>query len=362
VEKNHCVATRKISKVKFYLLFGICYFKIPSMNYSVLTKLSFHSAVQNWFKDQFESVSPPQEKGWPSIAAGQHTLILAPTGSRKTLAAFLWSIDELLRQGLKDPQFNKNPQGIHTLYISPLKALNNDIQRNLNKPLKEIAQKFSQSEDVVPEIRTMVRTGDTPPSLRQSMLRKPPHILITTPESLYLILNSDRGRTLFSNLRYLILDEIHSITTNKRGVHLSLSLERLMSLCTKEPVRIGLSATQKPLKRIASFLGGQISNPNSLNPRLVSIIDCGQKKNMDLKVISPVPDFSDLPDFSVWPAVLNKLYDYIIAHRTTLVFVNMRSQTEKIARQINEKHREKIDDPSGHPGKLSGCFGPTGCG
>ncbi len=328
------------------------------MNYSVLTKLSFHPAVQNWFKDQFESVSPPQKKGWPSIAAGQHTLILAPTGSGKTLAAFLWSIDELLRQGLKDPQFNKNPQGIHTLYISPLKALNNDIQRNLNKPLKEIAQNFNQSEVVVPEIRTMVRTGDTPPSLRQSMLRKPPHILITTPESLYLILNSDRGRTLFSNLRYLILDEIHSITTNKRGVHLSLSLERLMSLCTKEPVRIGLSATQKPLKRIAAFLGGQISNPNSLNPRPVSIIDCGQKKNMDLKVISPVPDFSDLPDFSVWPAVLNKLYDYIIAHRTTLVFVNMRSQTEKIARQINEKHREKIDDPSAilalsHHGSMS---------
>jgi ATP-dependent Lhr-like helicase len=328
------------------------------MSYAILNKLSFHPTIQSWFKDQFESVSPPQEKGWPSIAAGKHTLILAPTGSGKTLAAFLWSIDQLLRQGLQDPQFDKNPQGIHTLYISPLKALNNDIQRNLNKPLNEIAQYADQSENVIPNIRSMVRTGDTPPHLRQSMLKKPPHILITTPESLYLILNSDRGRMLFSNLRYLILDEIHSITTNKRGVHLSLSLERLMPLCKNEPVRIGLSATQKPLDRIAAFLGGQISKNKTLNSRPVSIIDCGQKKKMDLKVISPVPDFSDLPDFSVWPAVINILYDYILTHRTTLVFLNMRAQTEKIARQLNEKHRKKIDDPSAvialsHHGSMS---------
>ena len=328
------------------------------MSYTILNKLSFHPAVQAWFKNQFESVSPPQEKGWPSIAAGQHSLILAPTGSGKTLAAFLWSIDQLLRQGLKDPEFEKNPQGIHTLYISPLKALNNDIQRNLNKPLSEIAQYLHQSENRIPQIRAMVRTGDTPPNLRQAMLKKPPHILITTPESLYLILNSDRGRMLFSNLQFLILDEIHSITTNKRGVHLSLSLERLMNLCKKEPVRIGLSATQKPLDRIAAFLGGQVSKNNILNPRPVSIVDCGQKKKMDLKVISPVPDFSELPDFSVWPAVINKLYDYILSHRTTLVFLNMRAQTEKIARQLNQKYRKKIDDPEAvialsHHGSMS---------
>jgi ATP-dependent Lhr-like helicase len=328
------------------------------MNYAILNKLSFHPAIQSWFKDQFESVSPPQVKGWPSIANKKHTLILAPTGSGKTLAAFLWSIDQLLRQGLDDSQFDKNPQGIHTLYISPLKALNNDIQRNLNKPLTEIGEHLGQTEEIVPEIRTMVRTGDTPPHLRQAMLKKPPHILITTPESLYLILNSDRGRTLFSNLRYLILDEIHSITTNKRGVHLSLSLERLMGLCKNEPVRIGLSATQKHLDRIAAFLGGQISKKKGLEPRPVSIIDCGQKKTMDLKVISPIPDFSDLPEFSVWPAVINKLYDYILAHRTTLVFLNMRAQSEKIARQLNVKHQEKINDPSAiialaHHGSMS---------
>ena len=328
------------------------------MGYEILNKLSFHPVVQTWFRENFESVSPPQEIGWPSIAAQKHTLIMAPTGSGKTLAAFLWSIDELFRQGLKDGKSFKNSKGIHTLYISPLKALNNDIQRNLNKPLGDIYKKLGQRENVVPEIRVMVRTGDTPPGLRQSMLKNPPHILITTPESLYLILNSDRGRTLFSNLRYLIIDEIHSITSNKRGVHLSLSLERLMPLCKKEPVRIGLSATQKPLQRIAAFLGGQQAINNSLNPRPVSIIDCGQKKEMDLKVISPVPDFTDLSDFSVWPAVIDKLYTYILAHRTTLVFLNMRAQTERISRQLNEKHREKTNDPSAiialsHHGSMS---------
>jgi len=328
------------------------------MGFDILNKLDFHPTIQSWFREQFESVSPPQLKGWPSISEGKHTLILAPTGSGKTLAAFLWSIDRLLRQGLNDPNFDDNPSGIHTLYISPLKALNNDIQRNLTKPLNEIRFKVSQSDKHIPDIRTMVRTGDTPPHLRQSMLKKPPHILITTPESLYLVLNSDRGRTLFSNLRYVILDEIHSITTNKRGVHLSLSLERLMCLCKDEPVRIGLSATQKPLDRIAAFLGGQKCVDGSMKSRAVSIIDCGQKKKMDLQVISPIPDFSNLPDVSVWPAVIHKLYDFILQHRTTLVFLNMRAQSERIARQLNEKHQEKTGNPSAiialaHHGSMS---------
>ena len=342
----------------FLLRFGRSSFKIWSMSYAILNKLSFHSSIQSWFKQNFESVSPPQQKGWPSIANGKHTLILAPTGSGKTLAAFLWSIDQLVRQSIENPQFDTNSQGIHTLYVSPLKALNNDIQRNLNKPLKEIADINHKDNAGYPEIRTMVRTGDTPPHLRQAMLNKPPHILITTPESLYLILNSDRGRTLFTNLQYLILDEIHSITTNKRGVHLSLSLERLMTLCNNEPIRIGLSATQKPLERTAAFLGGQLSTKESRLPRPVSIIDCGQKKKMDLKVISPIANFSDLPDFSVWPSVINKLYDYIVDHKTTLVFLNMRAQSEKIARRLNEIHQEKTNDPSAiialaHHGSMS---------
>jgi ATP-dependent Lhr-like helicase len=308
---------------------------------TIFDTLPFHPVLKSWFAATFESVSPPQAQGWPSISAGNHTLILAPTGSGKTLAAFLWSIDELFRRGLDDPKFDKNPRGIHTLYVSPLKALNNDIQRNLNVPIKEITNIAVELGYSAPQIRTMVRTGDTPPKLRQSMLKHPPHILITTPESLYLVLNSDKGRQLFSHLRYLILDEIHSITTNKRGVHLSLSLERLMPLCRKEPVRIGLSATQKPLDRIAAYLGGQKKFNSELKPRAVSIIDCGQRKKMDLKVIAPVPDFADLSDASIWPAVLKKLYDFITSHKTTLVFVNMRSQTERLTRQLNEMHKDK---------------------
>ncbi len=311
---------------------------------SILQQLTFHPVIQSWFEDSFKSVSPPQEKGWPSIRAGNHSLILAPTGSGKTLAAFLSSIDDLFRQGIEDPEFEKNPSGIHTLYISPLKALNNDIQRNLLTPLNGIQNIAKEVGIPEFEIRTMVRTGDTPPHLRQAMLKKPPHILITTPESLYLILNSEKGRQLFSNLRYVIVDEIHSITTNKRGVHLNLSLERLMPLCHKEPVRIGLSATQKPLKRIADYLGGQKWNGKEFIKRPVSIIDCGQRKKMDLKVISPIADFSELPEASVWPAVYNKLYDLITSHKTTLVFVNMRSQVEKIAHKLNEMHQKKCGD------------------
>ncbi len=345
--------TRK--KSYFFLLLPMTDIKT---DHSVFDSLPFHQVLRSWFSATFETVSPPQEQGWPSISTGNHTLILAPTGSGKTLAAFLWSIDELFRLGLDDPNFDKNPRGIHTLYVSPLKALNNDIERNLNAPIKEISNIAAELGYSAPQIRTMVRTGDTPPKLRQSMLKRPPHILITTPESLYLVLNSDKGRQIFSHLRYLILDEIHSITTNKRGVHLSLSLERLMPLCRQEPVRIGLSATQKPLDRIASYLGGQKEYNSEFKPRPVAIIDCGQRKKMDLKVVAPVPDFGDLSDASVWPAVLKKLYNFITSHKTTLVFVNMRSQTERLTRQLNEMHKEKTSQTTAdftmpHHGSMS---------
>ncbi|RMD90822.1 MAG: DEAD/DEAH box helicase, partial [Calditrichaeota bacterium] len=323
---------------------------------------SFHPVIARWFRQKFEEPSPPQVQGWPAIAAGKHTLILAPTGSGKTLAAFLWCIDELFRLSLKTGMeaFVQNTAGVHTLYISPLKALNNDIHRNLQEPLKGIRQTALQLNLPVPEIRVMVRTGDTPSHVRQSMLRRPPHILITTPESLFLLLTSERGRQLFQGLRYLIVDEIHALCNNKRGVHLSLSLERLMHLCQKEPVRIGLSATQRPLDRIASFLGGQIyqARTDSFEPRPVTIVDCGQRKELDLKVESPVETFSELPDASVWPAVIQKLYQLIRAHRTTLIFVNMRAQTERIARRLNELHRsitgdEKAEIALAHHGSLS---------
>jgi ATP-dependent Lhr-like helicase len=315
--------------------------------------VTFHPIIQKWFGSAFEKASPPQEKGWPEISAGKHTLIFAPTGSGKTLAAFLWCIDDLLGSLL-----NNHVSGIHTLYISPLKALNNDIHRNLDLPLDGIQREAEMAGTELPVIRKLVRTGDTPSSVRQAMLRQPPHILITTPESLYLLVTSVRGRELFRKLRYLIVDEIHAISGGKRGVHLSLTLERLMKLCEHEPVRIGLSATQRPLERIAAFLGGQQVGHGRLQPRVVSIVDCGHRKNLDLKVVSPVEDFGDLPDATVWPFVIEKIYALILEHKTTLVFVHMRSQAERIARWLNElfrkNHGEEAKDIAlAHHGSIS---------
>ena len=329
---------------------------------NLFSYLPFHPAISSWFVQQFGTPSPPQEKGWPVIAKGKHSLILAPTGSGKTLAAFLWCIDDLFRAGLEsdEKEFERNPNGVHTLYISPLKALNNDIHFNLQEPLKGIRRQAQKMGLAPPAIRTAVRTGDTPSHVRQTMVKKPPHILITTPESLYLLITSEKGRRIFHNLRYIIVDEIHAVSNNKRGVHLSLSLERLMTLVENEPTRIGLSATQKPLERTAAYLGGQFYNRRTdrHEPRSVTIVDAGRRKDMDLKVISPVQNWSDLPDASVWPLVIDKLYDLITGHKNTLVFVNMRAQSERIARQLNEKHRALVDDPDAeialaHHGSIS---------
>ncbi len=260
------------------------------------------------------------------------------------MAAFLWSIDQLYRKSLEmDPRkFDQNRSGVHTLYISPLKALNNDIHQNLKAPLKEIKQQSEQGGSHVATIRIAVRTGDTPSHVRRSMLNKPPHILITTPESFYLLLTSQRSRNLFWALKYVIVDEIHALCNNKRGVHLSLSLERLTPLCQNEPIRIGLSATQKPLARIAAYLGGRRYDADKakLIPRPVEIIDCGQRKRMDLEVITPVTTFQELPESSVWQPVYQLLYKLIRAHSTTLIFTGMRAQTEKIARELNRLHHQ----------------------
>jgi ATP-dependent Lhr-like helicase len=309
---------------------------------NALKQLHFHPIIANWFTKKYGEPSPPQTQGWPSIATGKHSLILAPTGSGKTLAAFLWSIDRLFRLALESEKekFETNVFGVHTLYISPLKALNNDIKRNLQEPLNELAQLSSEAGLDLPEIRAEVRTGDTPNNMRRKMLKKPPHILITTPESLYLLLTSEKGRLLFQHLKYAIVDEIHSISSNKRGVHLSLSLERLSKLCKTEPQRIGLSATQKPLERIAAFLGGLKWEGRRRLPRKVEIIDCGQRKEMDLKIIAPVAAFKELEDDTIWPKVYERLYQLITSHKTTLIFANMRAQTERIARFLNDRHKE----------------------
>jgi len=319
----------------------------------------FHPAVANWFAQTFGKPSPPQENGWPQIAARKNVLILAPTGSGKTLAAFLSCINDLFEQSLvtdKDTFEKNHLGGIHTLYISPLKALNNDIEKNLQAPLRGIRDTAKQMQLEAPEIRALVRTGDTPSEARAKMLKRPPHILITTPESLFIMLTAERAREMYRTVKYVIVDEIHALCDQKRGVHLSLSLERLAHLCRHDFVRIGLSATQRPLDRIAAFLGGQTwekanGKKQTANfetsemlldaipqARPVEIIDCGQKKDVDLKIISAVEDYGNLPDDSIWPAMTEKLYELIQQHRTTLIFTLMRAQAEKIAKRLNDWH------------------------
>src|SRR5216117_1716911 len=212
----------------------------------------FHPAVARWFGDKFGSPTEPQQQGWPAIQSGAHTLIAAPTGSGKTLAAFLASLDRLFRLGLDGELRDET----HVVYVSPLKALSNDIHKNLEEPLAGIraALKASGHSDV--ELRADVRTGDTPAAKRQAFAKKPPHILVTTPESFYLLLTSESGRKLLATVRTLIVDEIHAVVANRRGSHLALSMERLQALVTCHLQRIGLSATQKPIEEVARFLVG----------------------------------------------------------------------------------------------------------
>ncbi|MFM7846598.1 MAG: DEAD/DEAH box helicase, partial [Planctomycetota bacterium] len=236
----------------------------------------FHPIVQAWFRDRFGTPTEPQLAGWPAIASGQHTLIAAPTGSGKTLAAFLVCLDQLLRQQLA----GELPTGTQVIYISPLKALSNDIERNLQQPLEELGKRVELAGYPPLAIRTGVRTGDTPPAERQRMLRQPPHILVTTPESLYLLLTSPKARAQLQGARTVIVDEIHALARDKRGSHLTLTLERLARLCEQPLVRIGLSATQRPMDRIAAFLVGHAA-PNA-PPQPCQIVDVGHARQLDL--------------------------------------------------------------------------------
>ncbi|MHB0856196.1 MAG: DEAD/DEAH box helicase [Anaerolineae bacterium] len=317
----------------------------------------FHPAVRRWFDEHYPSPTPPQELGWPVIQRGEHTLILSPTGSGKTMAAFLWGISDLFCRLEADPQLS----GVQLLYISPLKALNNDVERNLRWPLAGIRQVAESMGSQIVAPRVMVRTGDTASSERQRMVRKPPHILITTPESLYLILTSSRAAEMLSTVRTVIVDEIHTLCGNKRGVHLALSLERLGRRTGGSPQRIGLSATQRPLDEVARFLVGQEwevgeDGRESLVSRPVTIIDAGTQKDLDLQVVTTVPDLRRLPGGSVWPALIPDVLNEIRGHRTTLIFTNSRRGAERCADRLNEQYaREEAEEipPGSSEGLLS---------
>jgi len=305
----------------------------------------FTPPVRAWFEEAFGRPTPPQEKGWPPIQAGEHTLILSPTGSGKTLAAFLWGIDRLFAE----LEAAGEPGGVRLLYVSPLKALNNDIERNLRRPLAGVRQVAEALGRPLPELRVAVRTGDTPGRMRSSMVKRPPHILITTPESLYLILTSSRAREMLRTVRTVIVDEIHTVAGNKRGVHLALSLERLQHLAGHPIQRIGLSATQRPLEEVARFLGGQELQEGQWLPRPVAIVDAGLAKPLDLRVITVVEDFRGLGG-SIWPSIEQQLVELIRSRRSTLVFTNGRRLAERLASQLSEELGTRI---RAHHGSMS---------
>ena len=294
---------------------------------------------------RFGTPTEPQEQGWPHILAGRPTLISAPTGSGKTLAAFLACIDRLVRKALAGDLAART----EVLYVSPLKALGNDIQKNLEVPLGEILAMAGERGLLMPEIRTAVRTGDTLMPERRAMLKRPPHILVTTPESLYILLTADKSRAILRDVETVIVDEIHAVADDKRGAHLTLSLERLDALTRKPPVRIGLSATQKPIEEVAHFLTGN-SNSGEARPDPV-IVNIGHKRTLDLAVEVPAMPLGPVASNEMWDEVYNRLVTLVEQHRSTLVFVNTRRMAERVAHNLGERIGE--ENVAAHHGSLS---------
>src|ERR1700680_1857376 len=299
-----------------------------------------HPLVRDWFVARFGTATEPQEQGWTHILAGCTTLISAPTGSGKTLAAFLACIDRLVRKALAGDLQDRT----EVLYVSPLKALGNDIQKNLEIPLGEILQMAGERGLLMPQIRTAVRTGDTLAQERRAMLKCPPHILVTTPESLYILLTAEKTRAILRDVETVIVDEIHAVADDKRGAHLTLSLERLEALTHRTPVRIGLSATQKPIEDVAHFLTGN----GRADP---VIVDVGHKRKLDLAVEVPASELGAIATNEMWDEIYNRLVELVEQHRSTLVFVNTRRLAERLSHHLAERIGE--DKVAAHHGSLS---------
>ena len=357
----------------------------------------FHPAVAAWFRGAFPAATPAQERAWPAIRSGRHALIAAPTGSGKTLAAFLAAIDELVQRGIAGELGDETA----IVYVSPLKALSNDVRINLEAPLAGIRDKLFEMGLPDVEIRSCVRTGDTPQSERDAMRRRPPHIVVTTPESLYILLGSESGRAMLASTRSVIVDEIHALAPSKRGAHLALSLERLEALCGRRLTRIGLSATQKPISEVAKFLvgaSGAVRNPGGTQQRSSSnqdqgsalatsdqetdsrfrgndeqerignltaaaapttiihtadceIVDVGYTRRRDLAIEVPPAPLEAVMSGDVWTLVYNRLTELIEQHRTTLIFVNTRRMAERVAKNLSERiGRDKV---TSHHGSLA---------
>ena len=298
-----------------------------------------HPLVAEWFVGRFGSPTEPQELGWPEILAGRTTLISAPTGSGKTLAAFLICIDRLVRKALQGDLLDRT----EVLYVSPLKALGNDIQKNLEVPLGEILALAAQRGLLMPEIRTAVRTGDTLVKERREMLKRPPHILVTTPESLYILLTANSSRAILRDVQTVIVDEIHAVADDKRGAHLTLSLERL-DLLANQPTRIGLSATQKPIEEIAHFLTGA-GRPAP------AIVNIGHRRKLDLGVEVPPSELGPIATNEMWGEIYDRIAELALQHRSTLVFVNTRRLAERVALHLGERIGEEL--VAAHHGSLA---------
>ncbi|MEP7379075.1 MAG: DEAD/DEAH box helicase, partial [Chloroflexota bacterium] len=325
---------------------------------------AFSAATRDWFGASFDAPTAAQALGWPAIATGAHTLICAPTGSGKTLAAFLYALDRLMAEPVPEDPLRR----LRVLYISPLKALVHDVNRNLRSPLAGMALaarnrgETNGPGEAAREVRVAMRTGDTPAQERREFGKRPPDILVTTPESLYLLLTS-QAREALRGVEWVIVDEIHALAATKRGAHLALSLERLEELCVKPPQRIGLSATQRPLSVVAGYLGGRetpTSDDKPGEPRAVHVVDAGIRKTLELQVVVPVEDMAAIgqvlppeqqkggsaaaPDqrSSIWPAIHPRILELIRGHRSTIVFVNSRRLAERLALQLNELAGEEL--------------------